>query len=204
MKRMPLLAILLLSSVLLPGCGKKTLIRNYYVLEAPTPSEPAAEIRPMPVNVDVRDFRVAKAFDQTRIALRKASHELVYFYYHHWAVRPSYAVADLVYDILDDRAVFQRCTRGFSYNPDYIVSGEVRAIERLNRDKKEYAHVSAVFELLDAKTGLPRVRHEFDRMRALEDDRSMNTFASAVSVLLARETDGFIEKIIDYLRQNQK
>jgi len=188
------------------GCGKRVIIRRYYLLENPrlTASMDLAIAEPLPFNVDVRDFQVGKAFDQTRIAARSGSNELDYYFYHHWAVRPSMALADMAHELVDHAGVFQHCTRGYSYRPDFIVTGHVMRLERLLRDAgDDDAHLAIVFELIDVASEQQVVRHEFDRTTRLNRDKSMNGFASAVSQMVSEETELFIEKIVTHFEQKQ-
>ena len=178
------------------------MIRNYYVIELPQESE-VATVDPgqqFAANVDVRDFQVAKAFEQTRIALRTATNELNYFYYHHWAVRPSYSLADQIHLILDKKGMFNRCLRGFSYNPDYLIWGTVESIERIHLDKKQNAHLTMTLQLVKADTEIPVVRHYFDRTVELKNQKNMNAFAKVISQVLFEEAAVFSDKISQYLQ----
>ena len=67
------------------GCGKRAIVRKYYLLENPRlpASTNLIAPAPLPFSADVRDFQVGKAFDQTRIAARSGSNELDYYFYHH-------------------------------------------------------------------------------------------------------------------------
>jgi ABC-type uncharacterized transport system auxiliary subunit len=202
---MRLRALLIAALLISAGCSKKALIRKYYILESPS-IPAAAEVQPeaaLPYLVDIRDFRVSKAFDQTRIAMRTESHELNYYYYHHWAVRPSTAFADFVFQAVNERGLFRRCSRGYSYNPDYLINGIVRHVERGMGEKDATARLGLVFELADAEQEVVRFRHAFDRTLELENDRDMNSFARAVSRILAEETQVFMDKLVDFFRDSE-
>jgi ABC-type uncharacterized transport system auxiliary subunit len=184
------------------SCSKSAIVRKYYVLEAL--QNPAKQsMQPLPLKLDVRDFTVAKAFDQTRIALRTKSNELNYYYYHLWAVRPATAVADMMYEIMAQLNLFQRCTRGYSIGPDYYISGQVMALERSQAGKKEYAHIMATLSLFDARSELPVLQHNFDQTTELRKDKSMNGFAGASSRILHGEMELFLQKIIEYYQTDK-
>ena len=193
--------VLSISILFVFSCSKKTIIRNYYLVELPqnVDLQTMSNEGPFPITVDVRDFQVAKAFEQTRIALRTATNELNYFYYHHWAVRPSYALADQAQQTFDRLGLFQQVNRGFSYSPQYLVTGIVHSIERYHPGKQQSAHLAITFQLIDTKTELPVVRHEFDRIKVLEKSKSMNAFAQTISDIFYQETLLFAQKITDYL-----
>lgn len=194
--------VILLIAPLLFSCSKKSIIRNYYLIEVPQNIN-VEKVKPekqFAANVDVRDFQVAKAFEQTRIALRTKTNELNYYYYHHWAVRPSYSLADQIFLILDKRGLFNRCIRGFSYNPDYLIWGTVESIERLHLDNKQIAHLSMTLQLVDAETETPVVRHYFNKSVELKNKKNMNAFAQTISQILFEEGELFSEKISEYLQ----
>jgi ABC-type uncharacterized transport system auxiliary subunit len=203
MKRL-LLSTLILGGLLGLNCSKSAVVRKYYMLEAQhNPTDDAmTPLQPMSIKVDVRDFSVAKAFDQTRIVLRTKSNELNYYYYHLWAVRPATAAADMYYEILARLRLFQRCTRGYSIGPDYYISGQITAIERTLIARNESVHLMASFSLFDARTELPVLHHSFDRTVELKKDKSMNGFADAASKLLHSEMIGFTQQIIDFYQND--
>jgi ABC-type uncharacterized transport system auxiliary subunit len=197
MKTGKLIIILILAGVGFAGCGQRAIVSKYYLLENPWSLSPEElpVVSPLPYTVDVRDFQAEKAFDQTRIAARSSSNELNYYFYHHWAVRPSNALADMVHEVIDRAVLFQRCTRGHSLRPDLIISGRLIRCERLLGDEADAAHLSAVLELIDTASEQHMLRHEFDRTVELDKDRSMNGFANTISHILFREAIQFTEKI---------
>ena len=190
---------LFLLFVLVVGCSRQTMIRNYYVLNPP-PHEPGPELRradPIKVSVDVRNFTVSDAFDDTRIVARAASHEIRYYFYHHWAIRPSGAVADMLFEQLEELQLFQKLTRGYAASTGYVLTGKIFAIERLIGEENDACHLHVVLELLDQRTGIAVVRHEFDRKAQLSD-KSMNTYAVQMSRLLMQEAHVFFQELITF------
>ena len=201
MKRLTVLAVSagLLASLLLSGCAKKAIIRKYYVLEADNAGSMFnLNIEPLPYRVDVRDFYVSKAFEQARIAVRSESHELDYFFYHNWAVRPSSAIADIIHSLFVRENIFRTCRRGHSLRPDYWITGQIYALERIhNRDQKA-SHLSGIIELIDGRNETPVVRYEFDQTAELLEDRSMNGFAKSLSGVIVDVSRTFVHRIVDY------
>ncbi len=182
------------------SCGKKTMVRRYYVIELPAVAmKTFTDSTRFDYRVDVRDFRIAGAFNQTRIALRTGTNELDYYFYHHWAVRPSNAVADFIYDLLVQKQMFTRVSRDISYKPDYWITGDIKSIERLLVGKESYAHVHLVIDFYDAQKEETVVHFEDDQMTLLEPDNSMNTFARKTSEILANMTDSFLQRVSEYL-----
>lgn len=193
-----------LTGALVLACSKSAILRKYYVLESRAAIDTTAvrSSSPLPIKVDVRDFTVAKAFDQTRIAVRTNTNELNYYYYHLWAVRPATAIADVVYERTNRLRLFQRCVRGFSVGPDYYISGQIMALERVQSAKKEYAHLQGTLSIYDARTELPVLERDFERTLELVD-KSMNGFAGACSNILESETALFLPGLVDHFSQNK-
>jgi ABC-type uncharacterized transport system auxiliary subunit len=195
--------ILILAGAGIAGCAKRAIVSRYYLLENPRPLSPAelTITSPLPYSADVRDFQAGRAFDLTRIAARSSSNELDYYFYHHWASRPSTALADMLYEVIDQAGLFERCTRGYSPHPDLIISGRIVRCERLLQDDVDSAHLAAVLTLADRTSERQIFRHKFDRTTELDKDRSMNGFASAISHILFQEALQFSEHIAAHLEQ---
>lgn len=203
--RAKIVILVLLTAVLFfMTCSKRITTRRYYVLEL---TNLPAFLRPdstlFSIKVDVRDFRVARAFDQTRIALRTNSNELDYYFYHHWAAKPSLSVADFVYDLIAAKKLFTGYFRGISYNPDYLITGDIKSIERIQERHAAYAHVHMVIELIDADTEQVVVRYEDDQRVPVEPARSMNTFARVSSQILLHFTNEFTNQVRIFLQDNR-
>lgn len=182
------------------GCSKKAMMRKYYTLEVVSGKDRRIPRfrKTLPFRVEVRDFRVAKAYEQTRMALRTASNELDYYFYHHWAVRPPVAVADLVFRVLDRTRLFQYLSRDYSIRTDYNITGHLFSIERIVTDDKTSAHLAGVFELFDTKGDQIVMRYEFDQSVDMESDLSMNRFAAIISEIIHQEGEAFAKQIASY------
>ena len=188
---------LLILSLFLMQCSKKAMLRKYYVLEIASPKMEASidSLTTLPFRFEVRDMNIAKAYNQTRIALRSASHELNYYYYHNWAVRPPVAISDLVYQIMKSSGVCPNVNRGYMINPDYIVTGYIDQLERNDLSDQPVAHISGNFELRQATTDQSVASYRFNRDMVLVNSHNMNTFADAISTILFEETQGFIRNM---------
>ncbi|MDZ7722711.1 MAG: ABC-type transport auxiliary lipoprotein family protein [candidate division KSB1 bacterium] len=193
-------AFVIVSLMMLAGCSHKQPARKYFIFEFTNQDYPAVEQADttFDVIVDVLDFRVARAFDQTRMVVRTQSNELNYYYYHHWAVRPSYAIPALVYDYFEYKNVFRRINRGISYNPDYIIIGEVKSIERIQTKAGDLAHIHILFEFQQADNKIALIKHEATLIDKF-DDPSMNGFVKTLNHSLVFTLEQFKNKITNYL-----
>ena len=203
MKRtIPITILILLLSLM--GCSRKSMMRNYYLL---TPSSiPASgyllEVigEPLPYKVDVRDFQVVRAFEQTRMAVRSKSNELNYYYYHHWSVRPSALIPDMVHFEVSRSGLFQECKRGFTHQPDYIIQGRITQVERVHTGEVPCAHIAGNFEFFNEEKQSIVLKHNFDRTAPLMEDETMNSFARTLSDVIQHEISTFQLKIVDYFQ----
>lgn len=197
--------VLVSVTLLLASCSKRITTRRYYVLDIPTSLQQAKPSKPeFDVQVDVRDFHVSRAFDQTRIALRTNTNEVDYYFYHHWASKPSLAIADFIFELVDNRNVFSVLSRSISYNPDYIIRGDVKSLERIQEEKSAFAHVQILLEMIDPKTGEVLAQFEDDQRLPLEPANNMNTFARATSQILRHVTDEFLGNVRAYLDEQSE
>ncbi len=205
MKNKLVLILSILTLTFYFGCGKKAIIRKYYILEIPQSQAPDSTkmISTLPVHVEVKNFEVGKAFDQAPIALRTNSHELNYYFYHHWAVKPGIAIGDMTYSYLSQHNYFENVSRGFTADSDFSITGHVYTIERLEEDKNVYAHVHLKFEFQNQNLSKTLLHHEFDRKTPVKDKNRMNPIAYELSLILEEELDNFIHKVIDYIQSNE-
>lgn len=189
--------LLFIMGLFLIQCSKKVMLRKYYVLEIASPALEGSldSLTTLPCRFEVRDIDIARAYNQTRIALRSDSHELNYYYYHNWAVHPPVAIGDLVYQIMKSSGICPDVNRGYTINPDYIITGYIDQLERNNRKDKPVAHISGDFDLRHAATDGVVLSYRFNRDMVLSNTQNMNTFADAVSTILFEEIQGFLRKV---------
>jgi ABC-type uncharacterized transport system auxiliary subunit len=188
----------------LAGCAPKAVVRKYYVLEAGAAADSTfAYAHPLPFTAGFLELKVARVFDQDRIALRTGSHELSYYYYHQWAVRPSSSVSEAVFRIIRGSNLFSRLERNPSVEIHYTLTGQLDRLERTSDGKKDAAHLSGEFQLLDSGEN-PVLLHSFDRSVVLEPRRDMNAFADAVNRIVLEETVLFIRKIAGRLNPSDE
>lgn len=186
------------------NCSKKIIIQKYYVLETQEHiSHQNLQIeKTLPYRIGVRDFQIAKAFEQTRMTLRTKSNEINYYYYHHWAVRPSVGVSEIVCRLIENTHIFKQCSRDYTMDVDYLITGTVYKLERIEKKPFDAAHLNCVIALVDARTELPVSKHEFNRTLRLKN-KSMNNFALTISNILRDETEIFVRKAVDYFKKSR-
>lgn len=188
--------LLMLSLVYFSSCGKKPMIKEYYVLEPDSliTGQSIQITEALPYNVDIRDFTIAKAFSQPRIAVRLNSHKINYYYYHLWASQPSSAITYMVFRLIDGCEMFKRTNLGFTVDADYLITGNIYKLEIIEEDDDLYAHLNISFKLIDSKKNQVVIRINRDR-KVLLEEKSINAFAAQISTYLQRLTSEFLIKV---------
>jgi len=201
MKIKPIVIMIIFCSIFIIGCSKKAMIRKYYVLEPDTliTSGDLNISEPLPYSVDIREFNIAKAFGQPRIAVRLESHKINYYYYHLWATHPSSAITYMVFRLIEGCGMFQKTVLGFSIDSDYIVTGNVHKLELIEREDDLFAHLNISYNFIDNSDDKVIVRTNSNREVKLKE-KSINDFASEISNLIKETTYDFLFKVNNYLQ----
>ncbi len=196
MKRKLFLFSLLLLLLYVIGCGKKAVIRKYYVLEPDTliTNQDMAISAFLPYNVDVREFTIAKAFSQPRIAVRLKSHKINYYYYHLWATHPSSAITYMVFRLVEGCGMFKKTNLGFSVEADYIITGNIDKLEVIEKKNKLLAHLDMSFKLIDNRIDEVVLQKSYNHIVPVKD-KSINDFAAEISNLLKQNTTDYLMQI---------
>lgn len=198
-KKSNLLSIALLVFILI-GCSRNIMVTTYYLLDyyPAAKNEKLILERPIPAATQVTTFKIPRSFDSIRIIARFSSHQINYYRYSLWAVRPQIAVADLIVQHINAYTLFHECQREFLHKiPDYEITGEIYQIELYDSDDYAAAHLKMVIELYDRSKNERVVIHEFDEERSIPVD-NMTVFAKALSDIINIETENFLEKVVLY------
>jgi len=184
----------------LTGCiGEQRATRYYtidsYILSSPDISTIETQ-EPLPYIVEVVDFSIAGPYNDSRIALRTESNQLEYYHYHQWAENPARAIRYFVWRVLNEANVFEVCQLRLTVSsPQYLVTGAVNRIERVDHGEESGALVDGVLDLVDVRENRVLLSHRFETFSPFPDDAPMNVFAQEVSSIFHDETYTFIEKI---------
>lgn len=167
--------------------------RRYYVVQLPN-STPAA--KPLfPGLVRVRDLDAETAYDKFQIVIRHSPYELSYRESDVWAVKPNRMVSDAIARNLVERGLFSSVTRELGERrPDYLIGGDLHAIEIYDSEGKWYAHLNLIFTLSRFDDGEVIGSYSYEQRQLLRD----RTFAEAIrgmSALLDEAFEQFIASL---------
>jgi ABC-type uncharacterized transport system auxiliary subunit len=125
---------------------------SYYQLDyVPTPKAMTNDTI-YPYTVRVKDFDVAEAYRRNNIVYRQSPYKLHFYNYEQWAVRPEYLVSDMLFRHLEAAQIFSEVRRSIDTDePDFTISGTVRALEEYDNQDEWYAHLALHMALHDNK-----------------------------------------------------
>ncbi len=199
--------IFMLLFLFIAGCAGQQRSIKYYTLDSyditlPDSIEPGRET-PLPFVVEVIDFSIAGPYNDARIALRTDSNELEYYHYHHWAESPGHAVRYFIWRILHDAQMFEVCQLRLTVTaPQFVVTGAINKLERVDVEGEAGAHVDGVIDFVDVRNNRIILSHRFSTFAPFTDNAPMNVFAQEVSVIFRDEVFTFIDKINDHFNSD--
>jgi len=196
--------LVLFTVILLYGCSKTVNTQTYYVLDFPV------EIRQddqQTLTADVCEIlpvQVAETYAQQRIALRKRSHEIIYYHYHQWGESPDVNISRLIQKKINSDGLFDRISdRVWNVSPRYQLFTRVNNLEVIEGEDSLFTHLNINMELFDKEKNKIAVIHAFDHSSGLEE-WDLNDVTMTMSTVLRDELSTFSYKIRVYLlSQNQ-
>lgn len=195
--------LLILTSLSVVSCVRDVPYTKYFILEYnPIIKDQTLKIdNPFPCSIKVSDMEIPRSYDSVRIVARYSSHQVNYYRYNLWAVRPHIVIADLMAKHFNSYELFERCQREFlDERPDYEVVGYINKIEKYDSVGYKAAHLNMTLYLYDYETNEAVRKYEFDREVELTTEE-FNFFAKKISDIVREETDNFIRILIGYFRE---
>jgi len=192
---------LLLTMLLALGCGSRaTLARKYFLIESDAHVDTWLLDVPAPflVSAFISPVRVADPYQDSRIAQRSESNELVYYYYNFWADKPGEMATGLLLRAFRESGVFREVSRYNRAEADVMITCSIDALERSREGKNDLARAAGTFRLIYLESSTTLLTYEFDKQTRLGKDRSMNGYAAALSRLLFSEMEEFVFRVADY------
>lgn len=121
---------------------------KYFLLEyVPTPAQ---KLNSYPAEVQLSDFVIAEAFKRNQIVYRKSAHELNFYNYNQWAVKPEYLISDMAFKHFASANLFETISKSVKQDkPDFVLMGEISALEEYDNKDQWYAHLALTLRLYD-------------------------------------------------------
>lgn len=151
-------ALLLLA--FLPSCsqllGGKTVVRENrkFVLGDSVPLNVVLPLtqRPYPYKVAVERFDVSRLYARDQVVYRLSAEEIREDPHLRWAHRPSDMITDAVEGYLRQSFLFADVRQEFLEEPDYTLTGKVKAIERIDSGDKWWAKLAVSMQLVGRRS----------------------------------------------------
>lgn len=181
-----ILPVLLVAGLLFSGCRSgRSVADKYYLIafdKAQTDSQANTD-ETVDQSCYIAPVWVHPAFSSHQIAIRSNTHEISYFSFNEWAVRPAAGFEELLQEYFNEYAVFKNVAFSESIpHADLRLETKVSRLELLEKGKTFAAHLQLEFLLFDQMSNELLLRFESGEQRELET-KSLNEFAAVTGVL---------------------
>jgi hypothetical protein len=195
---------LIVAFLILISCSVNTLREHYVLSYLPDPAQAekfkAVNI-PFDYRVEVQNFEMNRIYDRNSIVIRESLHKLSYDRKNEWALRPDKGIPELLVSHINSLYLFKECKTNFlTDNPDYYISGMISNLEIYQSEIATFAHVKVFFEFRDSSRNI-LIRYEIDRKAEMVKP-DVPFFIKTVSDILKNETDLFLFKVVEYLKNH--
>lgn len=164
--------------------------RHYYVLHVPTRTP--LEQGKLGGLIRVRDVDTESAFDRLQMVVRKSDFELAFRPRDTWAVKPGRMVSDVLARALAEAGAFDSVTRELSeQRPDFLLSGELHALEVEQKAMRWQAHLGVNLQLTDTDAGEVLWTAHYDEREpcaARDYGAAVQAFSTALERIVASAT----------------
>lgn len=203
MNRLGICFLFLFVSLIASGClSRKSAPARYYNLEYSAETEVIINDTTEPLNYSclINIVEVYPAFAGSQIAIRENSHQIRYFSFNQWAVRPEQSFTHLMSEFLNRHNIFKTFYPPTLYiESDYTIETMIYHLELIEDGNDYHVHLSLEFRLNDSQTGEEILNHRADRKHLLEE-RNLNLFAASVSEIFIEELGIFANSILTNLQ----
>jgi ABC-type uncharacterized transport system auxiliary subunit len=185
----------LLLLTVIAACGPPPQ-RHYYTLTAQPPGTRFE--KPVAPTLRVRDLEVRRSYRREELVVRTDAHELTYAHARRWSeplprmigdlVREQVRGAGLALEVQDESATTA---------PDFVLGGDVEAVEQLDVGRDRYAHLEITFRLMRGKDDFEVWSFHADGRRPVSGASARST-VQVLSDILADETDQALADLAKY------
>ncbi|MBN2090502.1 membrane integrity-associated transporter subunit PqiC [candidate division KSB1 bacterium] len=195
--------LLILVPMMFFACAQMQIQRKYYLLDYPGVAQDSLMFNkpPFPYKLQVQTMKLNRTYDRTNIVVRFSAHQIDYYRYSLWAIKPQIIISDLINQQIQANRIFIKCEREFlDENPDYEVIGYINSIERFHNEAFNAAHLAMTLNLRRSDDFEIILKHQFDRQEELSNP-DMTYFAKKMGDILREEVDKFLPLIVNYFNK---
>jgi ABC-type uncharacterized transport system auxiliary subunit len=162
--------------------------------------------RPYDKLVQLKDIVISSEYNRRPIISSSNPYQIEEDPNHSWSQRPAEMVTNMVASYLNEAQLFRQLVRErdlIDDRPDYILKGEINALERLDSSDIWYAHLVMTLTLENVEKGQVIWKGEITDKDDIEVyDSAMQQTVVSMSELLGRKMERFIREIdLIFLRE---
>jgi ABC-type uncharacterized transport system auxiliary subunit len=173
--------------------SEQTVTKKYYVISVQNDQADLDTIgfETIQGSCEIEQVEINPVYESNQIVNRSDSHEISYYKYHQWAVRPAVTIVELIKNYLDNNDIFQSVSSRYSRAiPNYRFGTYIHHIEVIESNDAFLAHINIEFKIIENSTNKVLLKHEADRTETLSI-KDLNLFARALSNILLSELKAF-------------
>lgn len=144
--------------------------------------------------VRIKTFYIDQVYKRYNLVYRDSKYEMFYYNYHFWATRPAYIVTDVILRHVKSSGMFKEVLLELEKKPDYVITGRIVALDRINSGERWFARASMEFVIKDFHTDEVLASHYFERRKEVFN-RDPVYIVRALSSLIEQETSEFLKKV---------
>ncbi len=196
--------ITLLMIILIISCTKRYIARYYILDYNPQINVENQFEKPFPYNLQVKEFKIDRTYDNSRIVIRQSAHQIYYDRFSLWARRPQEAITFLLVNHINKLHIVKNCKERFiDDSPDFIISGQIHSIEKYQNDLLLRADIHISLTLTKVSTNQIVLNKEIVSYTPLYTNK-MNYFAKTISDNLDKEFSNFILDMVNYFKSEEQ
>lgn len=148
--------------------------------------------------LQVRKFTIEPAYQRVNIVYRESAYDFMFYDLDLWASRPEHMIAQITGEYMTKSGLFKSVETKASGKPDYELMGHITAIEEIDEENAQYAHLALQLTLKAPDSDTPIWQASYDERKSM-DDREPRTTAESLSRLLASIMENFLSEIASKL-----
>ncbi|MEA1896819.1 MAG: ABC-type transport auxiliary lipoprotein family protein [Bacteroidota bacterium] len=184
--------------LILSGClSEQAIIKKHYIIEWQSDQESSnnESFEAIQGSCQITQIEISPVFERTQIVNRSGSHEITYYKYHQWAVRPSVPILEIIENYMESSGTFESISTRYSRKiPDYRLTTKIHQLEVIESSDAFSAHVNIEFRIINNSNNQVLLNHRSDKTETLPA-KDLNLFARTVSNILIAELQTFTSLI---------
>lgn len=200
-----ILLIVIMLALLFAGCtGGRQVATRYFLIEYPEqmaePSDTAIAITGFGTNVFMAPIDIHPAYGSHQIVIRENTHQINYFSFNEWAIRPSQSLQFITDRYLREAGWFNRVVP----SPADAMQGHallvrIHQMELVHQSRRFFTLMRFEFELTDRRSGLVVQSGMLESSRPLAQ-KDLNLFAASIGELYLKELENFLTEAYNKTR----